>query len=92
MENFNQKFKKFLEEADLDTSGLELKDSLHHKFWSNNRIDPKIRRILLKIANDVAEELDISQHIEDIILTGSICSYNWHSLSDIDLHLSLIHI
>ena len=89
MSNFNEKFKKFLEESDLDASGLIPKDNLHQNFWRGDQLDPKVRRTLLKIADDVAKDLEIDDLIEDIILTGSICSYNWHSLSDIDLHLLL---
>ena len=89
MSNFNKTWKNFLRESDLDTSGLKLKDSLHRKFWKNQEIDPKVRRKLLKIAEDIAKELEIFDILDDIILTGSICSYNWHRLSDIDLHLVL---
>tara|TARA_B100001094_G_C17918498_1_gene664761 strand:- start:56 stop:829 length:774 start_codon:yes stop_codon:yes gene_type:complete len=87
--SLNKIFKKKLKEADLDTTGLSIKDNLHQKFWYKQRLDPKTRRMLLKIADDIADELDIKDYIEDIILTGSICSYNWHNLSDIDLHLML---
>ncbi len=89
MPNFNKIFKQKLKEADLDTSGLKVKDNLHQSFWSSGRLDSKTRRILLKIASDVAEELEIAEFIEEVILTGSICSFNWHNLSDIDLHLLL---
>ena len=44
---------------------------------------------MLKIAEDAAKNLGIFEHLDDIILTGSICSYNWHNLSDVDLHLVL---
>lgn len=87
MPNFYKKWNKFLDEADLSTSGLMIQTRLHPKFWYRRELDTKVRRKLLNIATDVAKNLDISEFIEDIILTGSISTYNWHSLSDIDLHI-----
>lgn len=89
MPDINKNWKNFLKETDLDTSGLKIKDSLHKKFWKGQDLHPRVRRKLLKIAEDVAKELEIFDILDDIILTGSICSYNWHKLSDVDLHLVL---
>jgi hypothetical protein len=33
--------------------------------------------------------LNLDVDVEDIIITGSIASYNWHEMSDIDLHVML---
>ena len=43
---------------------------------------------LLNIADDFIDYLDIDWvKPSDIILTGSICNYNWSEYSDIDLHI-----
>ena len=89
MKNFNKIWRNFVNETDLDATGLAIKQSLHPKFWSNQQLSPKVRRKLLSIAQDVAENLQIQEKIQDIVITGSISSYNWHDMSDIDLHIVL---
>ena len=89
MTNFNRKWRNFLDESELSTTGLMIQKGLHPKFWFRRQLDPKVRRRLLKIAQDVAQNLEISDFIDDIIITGSIAAYNWHNLSDIDLHILL---
>ena len=89
MINFTKNWRQYLEEGELSTSGLMIQNSLHPKFWFRRNLDPKVRRKLLAIAEDVASKLEISDFVEDIIITGSIATYNWHSLSDIDLHILL---
>ena len=89
MVNFTRSWRKYLEEGELSTSGLMIQSSLHPKFWFRRDLDPKVRRKLLAIAEDVTNKLEISDFVEDIIITGSIATYNWHSLSDIDLHILL---
>jgi predicted nucleotidyltransferase len=86
MNEFYMKFKKFLKEDTLNINNLVPKENLHTKFWKDKRLNNVVQRKLSKIANDIMSQLNISEFIEDIILTGSIASFNWHSLSDIDLH------
>ena len=89
MTNFAKSWRNFLEEGELNTSGLKIQSGLHPKFWYRRELNAKVRRRLLKIAQDVAQNLEISDFIDDIIITGSIATYNWHTLSDIDLHILL---
>lgn len=65
------------------------KSDLHPKFWKNKKINSVFASKLRIIAQDIIEDLEISKFLKDIIITGSIASYNWHTLSDIDLHLVL---
>lgn len=74
---------------DFNTGLLKPKDSLYTKFWKNNKLDPVIARKLMAIADDVIESLGIQDQVEDVVITGSIASYNWHEMSDIDLHIML---
>ena len=66
---------------------LTPKDSLFSKIWKNNKINPIVARKLMQIADEVIKSLQIDVEEEDIIITGSIASYNWHDKSDIDLHI-----
>jgi hypothetical protein len=89
MNNINKNWRSFLEESELSTSGLKIQSGLHPKFWYRRELDAKVRRRLLAIAEDVAKNLQIEDFIDDIVVTGSIATYNWHTLSDIDLHILL---
>jgi len=62
------------------------KNTLHPKFWHSMMLHEAIQDKLMKISLQIMENIQISNFIEDIILTGSMASYNWHSLSDIDVH------
>jgi len=86
---FSKSWRNYLQESELSTSGLQIQKGLHPKFWFRRELHLPVRRKLIKIAYDVAKELDIFDFIDDIIITGSIATYNWHSLSDIDLHIML---
>ncbi len=85
MSKFMQKYRSFLKES-LDISNLEPNQSLHGDFWNNKVLNKAVQSKLTDLANDIMEQIQISEFIEDIIITGSIASYNWHSLSDVDLH------
>jgi len=85
MSKFMQKYRSFLKES-LDISNLEPNQSLHSDFWNNEVLNKAVQSKLTDLANDIMEQIQISEFIEDIIITGSIASYNWHSLSDVDLH------
>jgi len=69
-------------------SAFQTKDNLNKKIWDEKLfIKEKIRKKLLKIANDFFEELDIDTDILDITFTGSLANYSWSQFSDIDLHI-----
>ncbi len=89
MINFNNKWTQHLSEIEFDTSNLTPKDELHPKFWKNNQLLPGVGDRLEEIAEDLIKNLDFDIKIEDIIITGSIATYNWHKLSDIDLHIMI---
>ena len=68
---------------------LKPRDELFPKFWKNNNLNPIVARKLMEIADEIINGLDLGVDVEDVVVTGSIASYNWHSLSDIDLHIML---
>ena len=77
----------FLKELDKQSLVFPKKEQLHPTFWSKLKINSIFAAKLREIAQDLVEDLDISKFLKDIIITGSIAGYNWHNLSDIDLHL-----
>ena len=82
--------KKDLEdEFSFKTSFLKPKETLYPKFWKGDSLNPIVGRKLMQIADDIIKTLDLGVEVEDVIITGSIASYNWHKLSDIDLHIML---
>jgi len=89
MKVFEHNWYRFITEIEFDTSNLQAHDELHSVFWKDQKINALISARLMKIAEDLTQNLEISEIVDDIILTGSIASYNWHKLSDIDLHILL---
>jgi len=56
-------------------------------FGDDEKVDPEVKDLLLKIANYFWEGLEIPQPFEDVLLTGSSVNYNYTPTSDIDLHI-----
>lgn len=66
----------------------EIKDKLNERFWNGKQLRSKVRMRLLDIADDFFDTLGFNEDCRiDTILTGSLCNYNWTSMSDIDLHI-----
>ena len=73
-----------------DSKILEPKDNLFSKFWPGGvqgKLNVKVSRKLMQIADGIIQSLKLDVEPKDIIVTGSITSYNWHERSDIDLHI-----
>jgi hypothetical protein len=79
-------FKKILD-------SFSLKETLNPKIWENpdnaakSVMKPKVRKMLMKIAEKFTEFLGEDIFVDDIHLTGSLSNYNWSEFSDFDLHL-----
>lgn len=56
-------------------------------FDNDDKVDPGVKELLLKVANYFWEGLEIPEPFEDILLTGSSVNYNYTPTSDIDLHI-----
>ena len=83
---------------DFYTSKLKPRETLFQGVWigepkgddvSGTMINPDVSERLIEIASSVLQSMKIKANVKDIILTGSIAGYNWHDLSDIDLHIIL---
>ena len=93
MQLFNTKWSKFIKEGSFDPSKFIIQKTLNTKIWTNGKIKEDVQKTLMDIAEEfydhLSKELDNIPELEDVIFTGSVASYNYHDLSDIDLHLIL---
>lgn len=88
MEKLNENLDIEVKPSEINTSSFKIQDELTPKIWKNDVLNPQLRLKLLDIADDFFETLEISWVKPiDIILTGSICNFNWSEFSDIDLHI-----
>jgi hypothetical protein len=79
--------KQLEEELEVDVDSFKIHDELDPQIWGAEKIEPEIRKKLIKIANDFVDDLPIRVKVEDITLTGSLANYNWSRYSDVDLHI-----
>lgn len=90
-----RKYRKLIENisfevnsSDIDLSSFKKKNNLAPIWHEDGILDSKIRMKLLDIADDFWKFVNlIWVKPNGIILTGSICNFNWSNYSDIDLHL-----
>ena len=63
-------------------------DELNQVVWNKDEMKPEVKAKLLQIAHAFIEFLGIPKNaVKDIVVTGSIASYNYTKHSDIDLHI-----
>ena len=88
-ESINENMEVEVEPDEIDLSSFDLEDTLNKDIWdSNDKLNSRIRLKLLDIADDFFNSLEVNfVKPIDVILTGSLCSYNWSEFSDIDLHI-----
>ena len=87
--HYTKSWKSFLEELAepefVDTSSLISKKTLEPSLWLRDKLNPDVLDAANRIANDFFDSLDLDNiQIKDIILTGSLASYNWSDVSDFD--------
>jgi hypothetical protein len=76
-------------------NSFSIKDSLNPKVWENPKdpknatIVPKIRKALMRIAEEFIDELGEDIFVEDIFFMGSLVNFNWSEYSDFDLHVMI---
>jgi predicted nucleotidyltransferase len=63
---------------------------LNEKIWDDNgNIKPEVRKKLLQIARKFLDDFITPVTVKNIYLVGSIASYQWTPVSDIDVHLTV---
>jgi hypothetical protein len=74
---------------------FSVKETLNPKVWENPAnpdkatMVPKVRKALLKIAEEFIDYLGEDVFVEDVVLTGSLANFNWSEYSDFDLHIHI---
>lgn len=70
-------------------NSFNLKNELNPEIWPNDKLNPKIKMKLLRIAKDFMEDLELPKELKlkDVTFLGSLANYNWSKFSDIDLHI-----
>ena len=86
-------WKEYLEELvdpdDIDVASLKQKEQLNSDFWKSDKLNSKISEVLYSIAKEFFQSLKLDPEVkmDDVTLTGSLSSYNWSKVSDVDLHI-----
>lgn len=69
---------------------LDYHDSLSTKIWDGQELKREVLVALRRIAKEFIETLEVPEEsVIDVIITGSLCNYNYTKYSDIDLHIVL---
>jgi hypothetical protein len=84
-----KKFNEYFVQAQFEPlTSFRLKDELNPKVWDDFKINEDVRKELLTIGRDFFDKVEIPITFVDIVLTGSLCNYNWsEKYSDFDLHI-----
>jgi len=84
--------KSILEFKDKDlepTDSFELKKELNGDVWKDMTMNKGVREKLIEISNEFINSIYGTFQVKDIILIGSLASYNWSQYSDFDLHIKI---
>ena len=84
-----ENMEKEVESSEVDLSSFKKRDTLPPGIWKDGEtLNSKVRLKLLDIADDFWKFVNLTWvEPKGIIITGSICNFNWSKFSDIDLHL-----
>lgn len=78
-------FKDYLTELKIT---LDYHDNLNNKLWDEASLKPEVRSKLMQFAMTWVKFANIPEDlIQDVIMTGGNCNYNYTSQSDIDVHV-----
>lgn len=86
------KFFEFVQKDFEPIKSFYIKDELNKKIWDDYKLNPEIRRDLIKIGQDFFSGVEVNADVVDVVLCGSLCNYNWsEKYSDFDLHIIINH-
>lgn len=82
-----KKFFEFRQENYEPIKSFHLHEELNSDIWIGEALDENIREELVQIGKDYFDSIELDDEILDIILTGSLCGYNYSKYSDFDVHI-----
>ena len=86
--NIEENLELEVEPNEVNLSSFRKRETLAPKIWNGEHLNSRARLKLLDIADDFWETVGTDWvKRKGIVLTGSICNYNWSKFSDIDLHI-----
>jgi hypothetical protein len=68
-------------------AGIQIHQELNPKLWDDFKLRPEVRDGLLEIAREFYKFVKVPIEVNDVIVTGSQCSYTYTEHSDLDLHI-----
>lgn len=85
----NENMEYEVEPEEVSLKSFSVRDYLENHIWNDDGIlDGRVRNSLMDIADDFWESCNIRWvKPKGVILTGSICNFNWSEYSDIDVHI-----
>lgn len=74
---------------EINLKSFKVRDYLENHIWNeDNSLDLRVRNALMDISDDFWETCNIRWvKPKTVLLTGSICNFNWSEYSDIDVHV-----
>jgi len=78
-----------VEPGEVSLRSFRVMDSLENHIWDEDgRLDLRVRRALMEVSDDFWESCNVRWvKPKTVLLTGSICNYNWSEYSDVDVHV-----
>ena len=68
---------------------LEPSEDMSQVLWQGMQLKEEVGDLLMQVASDFMDSLDLDVSMEDLYIVGSMASLNYSEYSDIDLHIIL---
>lgn len=78
-----------VEPEEISLKSFKVRDYLENHIWDEDgNLDPMVRRVLMGVSDDFWESCNVRWvKPKGVLLTGSICNFNWSKYSDVDVHV-----
>ena len=89
IDKLNENITLEIEPEEISLDSFKVRDYLENHIWSEDgSLDLGVRNALLDISDDFWESCNIRWvKPKTVLLTGSICNFNWSEFSDVDVHV-----
>ena len=85
----NENMEYEVEPDEISLRSFKVRDCLENHIWNEEgKLDLRVRRALMDVSDDFWETCNVRWvKPKTVLLTGSICNYNWSEYSDVDVHV-----